>query len=114
VIYQTNVLEILGDGNKVTGVKLDSSHQRSPQLFLDGLFIEIGGVPASSFLIPLGVELDENGYVKVNEKMETNVHGVFAAGDFTTQSLVLQQAITACAQGAIAASSAFKYLRGKR
>ncbi|HUW24859.1 MAG TPA: FAD-dependent oxidoreductase [Patescibacteria group bacterium] len=114
VIYNTNVLEILGDGNKVTGVKLDNPYKELTQLPLDGVFIEIGGVPASSFLLPLGVELDENGYVKVNEKMETNVSGVFAAGDFTAQSLVLQQAITACAQGAIAASSAFKYLRGKK
>jgi thioredoxin reductase (NADPH) len=114
VIYNTNVTEILGDGAKVTGVKLDNPYKGSSELPLGGVFVEIGGVPASSFLLPLGVELDENGYVKVNEKMETNVHGVFAAGDFTTQSLILQQAITACAQGAIAASSGFKYLRGKR
>jgi thioredoxin reductase (NADPH) len=114
VIYNTNVTEVLGDGNKVTGVKLDNPYQGSAELSLEGVFVEIGGVPASSFLLPLGVELDENGFVKVNERMETNVHGVFAAGDFTTQSLILQQAITACAQGAIAASSAFKYLRGKK
>ncbi len=114
VIYNTNVLEIIGDGSQVTGVRLDNPYQGSDKLSLEGVFVEIGGIPVSSFLIPLGVELDENGYVKVNEKMETNIHGVFAAGDFTTQSLVLQQAITACAQGAIAASSAFKYLRGKK
>ncbi len=110
VIYNTNVMEILGDG-KVSGVKLDRPYKESNQLALEGVFVEIGGVPASSYLIPLKVELDENGFVIVNEKMETNIPGIFAAGDFTTQSLILMQAITACSQGAVAASSAFKYLK---
>lgn len=114
IVYNTNVVEILGDGNKVTEVKLDNAYRESETLVLDGVFIEIGGIPASSFLIPLGVELNENGYVQINEKMETNVAGVFAAGDFTTQGLVLQQAITAAAQGAIAASYAFKYVRSRQ
>lgn len=113
IIYNTNVVEILGD-NKVTGVKLDKSYKNSDILPVDGVFVEIGGVPASNFLVPVGVELDENGYVKVNEKMETSAKGLFAAGDFTTQSLVLQQAITAAAQGAVAASSTFKYVRSQK
>lgn len=113
VIYKTNVTEILGDGAKVTGVKLDVSHDGTTDLETDGVFIEIGGVPASSFLAPLGIELDENGYVKVDEEMRTNIAGLFAAGDFTTKGLILQQTITACGQGAIAASSAFKYLKSK-
>lgn len=110
IIYNTNVTEIIGDGARVIGVKLDQPFNSSADLSLDGVFVEIGGIPVSDYLIPLGVEMDENGYVRVNEKMETNIHGVFAAGDFTTQSLILQQAVTACAQGAIAAYSAFKYL----
>ncbi|MGI5825843.1 MAG: NAD(P)/FAD-dependent oxidoreductase [Patescibacteria group bacterium] len=114
VIYNTNVTEILGDDCKVTGVRLDNPYQDSETLNLDGVFVEIGGIPVSGFLAPLGVELDESGYVCVNEKMETIVPGVFAAGDFTTQGLILQQAITAAAHGAIAASYAFKYVRGKR
>ncbi len=118
VIYNTNVLKILGDkgeqGNKVGAVELDNPYKGEKILPLDGLFVEIGGVPSTNYLVPLGVELDENGFVKVNEKMETSVPGVFAAGDLTTQSLILMQAVTACAQGAIAASSAFKYLRSRR
>lgn len=114
IIYRTNVIEILGDGQKVVGVKLDNLYQNSEVLPLDGVFIEIGGVPVSSFLVPVGVNLDENGYVQVNQKMETNVRGLFAAGDFTTQGLVLQQAITAAAQGAIAAASAFRYVKSQK
>jgi len=113
-IYNTNVVEILGDGNKVNAVKLDNPYQNSSIFSVEGVFIEIGGIPVTNYLIPLKVNLNEDGYVIVNEKMETNIPGVFAAGDFTTQSLILQQAITACAQGAIAASSAFKYLKSRQ
>lgn len=113
-IYKTNIVEILGDGNKVTGVKLDHLYQGKETLALDGVFIEIGGVPGTSLLKPLGVNLTETGYVIVNEAMETNLPGLFCAGDITDKSIVLPQAITAMAQGAIAAASAYKYLKGEK
>lgn len=114
IIYNTNVTEIIGDSSRVTGVKLDCPYQGKEAITLDGVFVEIGGVPASSYLVPLGVELDENNYVKVNEKMETNLPGLFAAGDVTTHSLIMSQAITASADGAIAAGYAYKYLKGQK
>jgi thioredoxin reductase (NADPH) len=112
-IYNTNVTEIFGDGQKVTGVKLDNPYQNSLTLPLDGIFIEIGSVPGASLAAGLGVELDKNGFVKVNERMETNLIGVFAAGDLTDKAQVLAQMITACAQGAVAAASAYKFLKGE-
>jgi len=114
VIYKTNITEILGDGAKVAGVKLDRPYQNSSKLDLDGVFIEIGGVPVSSLLKTLGVKIDKNGYVDVDKWMKTNIEGLFAAGDFTDESEVLKQAITACSQGAVAAFSAFKYLTKKQ
>ncbi|PJE69188.1 hypothetical protein COU96_01150 [Candidatus Shapirobacteria bacterium CG10_big_fil_rev_8_21_14_0_10_38_14] len=114
VIYKTNITEILGDGAKVAGVKLDRSYQNSSKLDLDGVFVEIGGVPVSSLLKTLGVKIDKNGYVDVDKWMKTNIEGLFAAGDFTDESEVLKQAITACSQGAVAAFSAFKYLTKKQ
>lgn len=113
-VYKTNITKILGDGNKVTGVKLDNPYQGRETLALDGVFIEIGGVPGTSLLKPLGVNLTEAGYVQVNEVMETNIPGLFCAGDITDKSAVLAQAITAMAQGAIAAASAYKYLKGEK
>lgn len=113
-IYNTNITEILGDGNKVKGVKLDNPYQGKDTLDLDGVFIEIGGVPGTSLLKPLGVNLTETGYVQVNDAMETNLPGLYAAGDITDKSIVLVQAITAMAQGAIAAASAYKYLKGEK
>lgn len=111
IIYNTNLTEVLGNGSRVTGANLDTPYNGSQNLSADGVFVEIGGIPASSFLVPFGVELDENGYIKVNDEMETNVPGLLAAGDVTTKNLNLQQTITACAQGAIAAYSVFKSLK---
>jgi thioredoxin reductase (NADPH) len=114
VIYRTNVVEILGDGQKVTRVKLDQPYGGSNLLSTDGVFIEIGGTPGSNLLARLGGQVDPASYVVVNEKMETNLPGIFAAGDFTNQSKYLAQAVIACAQGATAAFSAFKYLKSLR
>lgn len=122
IIYETNITKILGAKEiggvgeireVVGGVELDKLYNGENVLKVDGVFVEIGGVPASDFLQSLGVLTDEAGYVKVDEEMTTNIAGVFAAGDVTTKNLNLQQTITACAQGAIASYSAFKYLRGK-
>lgn len=112
VIYSTNITEILGDGTKVTGVKLDSPHQGAEKLDLDGVFIEIGGVPGTQLLKPLGVELDEGGFVKVTPTLATNIAGVFGAGDIANIAGEFQQIVTAASEGALAAFSAFKYLKG--
>ena len=110
-IYNTNVVEILGDGQKVTGVKLDNPYKGKEVLEVDGVFIEIGGVPGTALVEPMGVELDERGYVKVGEGMETKVAGLFCAGDMTSKSAEFKQAIWAMAQGARAAASAYRFLR---
>lgn len=112
VVYNTNVTEITGDERKVTAIKLNKPYSGQETLAVEGIFIEIGGIPVSSFLVPAGVELNDGNYVVVNEKMETNIPGIFAAGDVTDRSLVLQQAITATAQGAIAAKGVYEFLKG--
>ena len=60
-------------------------------------FIQVGNVPASVLPKELGVELDDKGYIIVDNAMKTNVKGVFAAGDITTASNQWMQVITACA-----------------
>ena len=70
------------------------------------LFVAIGQTPASAqFLDKLN---NENGYILADENMRTNIEGVFVAGDI--RKTPLRQIITACADGAIAAESAIKYL----
>ena len=70
------------------------------------LFVAIGQTPSSAqFLDKLN---NENGYILADENMRTNIEGVFVAGDI--RKTPLRQIITACADGAIAAESAIKYL----
>ena len=100
ILNNTEIKEIKGT-NFVESVTLTNS-----KLKLDGVFIEIGTIPATNLAKKLNIELDENNYIKVNNKQETNIKGVYAAGDITNQ--LLKQIITAAAQGAIAANSIFQ------
>lgn len=111
VIYETNVVDLFGK-EKLEGVVLDKSYQGSERLALDGLFVEIGSEPDQELIKPLGVEIDKEGFVKVASDGKTNIDGIWAAGDMTTGSDGLRQIVTACAEGAIAAQSVFKYLQG--
>jgi len=109
-IYNTNITEILGD-TVVKKLKLDTPYKGLSLLEVDGVFIEIGGVPGTALIQPLGVELDDTGHLKVNNKLETNIKGLFAAGDMTSLSIGFKQAIWAMAQGAKAANSAYQFIK---
>jgi thioredoxin reductase (NADPH) len=111
IIYKTNVKELKGS-NRLESVILDKEG-RTNELKIDGLFIEIGSVPSTVILKELGVEVTEEGYIKVKEDMSTSCPGVFAAGDITTASNGFRQIITAAAEGAVAANSIFKYIKQK-
>jgi len=84
------------------------------ELEVDGLFIEIGSVPSTALIKPLGVETDEAGFIKVNDKMETNVEGIFACGDITTGSGGFRQIATAVGEGAIAGHYSSIYVKRKK
>jgi thioredoxin reductase (NADPH) len=76
---------------------------------LSGIFVAIGQRPNTEFIKNL-VSLDATGYIIVNEKMETNLPGVFAAGDIRSNSI--RQTISAAGDGATAAMFADRYLGG--
>lgn len=109
-IKGTKLLEISGD-KSVNKIITDNPDYK--EIELDGVFIEIGITPATKFLEKTGIEIDEQGYIKVNEKQETNIPGIFAAGDATTESNKVQQMIIAEAEAAIAANSLFNFLHQK-
>jgi thioredoxin reductase (NADPH) len=77
------------------------------ELATNGVFIFIGTQPKTELLKDT-VELNPQGYVITNERMETNIEGVFAAGD--CRDKYLRQVVTAAADGAIAAVAAEKYI----
>ena len=99
--------EIRGD-KKVTSVVLaDSVTGAQSELPADGVFIFVGMIPRTSLFQT--VPVDENGYIKTDEDMHTIIPGLFAAGDVRSKSF--RQVVTACADGAIAAHEAAKYIR---
>lgn len=105
IVPKSNVAEIIGREGKVTGVTLDTGRV----LDLDGVFVEVGHLPASELAKSAGVDTDEQGFIKVNRKQETNVPGILAAGDIT-DATDLKQFITSAAEGSIAAQTAYRTL----
>jgi thioredoxin reductase (NADPH) len=104
IINNTNVVEIKGN-SKVEQIIFDTG----TELKVDGVFIEIGTIPNSELAKGLGIETNEKGEIIINRKSETNIPGVFAAGDVADAPF--KQAITGVAEGVIAAYSAFDYLK---
>lgn len=113
ILYATSVKEIIGDQTGVAGVSI-VQNATERQIPLQKVFIEIGGVPGTALVVPLGVEVDIGGFIKVNERLETSVPGVFAAGDLVSYGLSIEQISTAVGLGARAAASAFAYLKNVR
>lgn len=110
VVLNAAVIEILGE-NEVEGIRvkdLNSGDQRTIQV--SGVFIYVGVKPAS-YLVKDLADLDPRGYVITDEKMATRTPGLFAAGDVRKKPL--RQVVTAVADGAVAAVSADRYLRGR-
>jgi thioredoxin reductase (NADPH) len=111
-VLERQVKEIFGD-SKVTGLLLDQPFEGSDKLAVDGIFVEIGATPAVELAQRLGCALDERGYLKVNEAMQTTVPGAFAAGDVSSGSNHFAQFVTAAGEGAVAVSGVFAFLQGK-
>ena len=109
IITNTNITEVNGNKN-VKSVILDKLYKESNELKLDGLFIAIGHIVLSELAKPLGVKLNEKGEIIINHKTaETNIPGVFAAGDVTDKHF--KQLITGVADGCTAAYSAYEYYK---
>ena len=105
--WDTVVSKVEGE-KKVESVKLKNlKTNQETQFKTDGVFIFIGHDPATKFLQGF-VDLDEKGYVKTNERLETSVSGVFAAGEVRAGSV--KQLVSAAGEGCEAALSAQAYL----
>lgn len=105
----SNISEIKGD-QKVTGIVYETDGSKK-ELAVQGVFIEVGTTPGVSIAQNLGVALDEQSYIIVDQTQATNVENVYAAGDVTTGSNKFRQIITAVAEGAVAAGSVYRKLK---
>jgi thioredoxin reductase (NADPH) len=105
IIEGQDISGIIG-GEFVTSVRLSGGKVET--LDVDGVFILLEHVPTSNILVEAGVDADEGGCVLVNKNQQTNIPGVFAAGDCSCTGW---QVVTAAGDGAKAALTAMKYLK---
>lgn len=104
-VWNSAVAEIHGDTG-VTGITLRNMRDNTEELLkCDGVFLFVGAVPNSSCISGL---LGQNGWITANERMETNVTGIFAAGDVRDKPI--RQIASAVSDGAVAASMADAYI----
>ncbi|TCP04190.1 alkyl hydroperoxide reductase subunit F [Caldimonas thermodepolymerans] len=108
VLTNAQTTEITGDGSRVNGLTYrDRVSGEETHLELEGIFVQIGLVPNSEF-VKGTLELNRFGEILVDAKCQTNVPGIFAAGDVT--DVPYKQIIISAGEGAKAALSAFDYL----
>ncbi|WP_413378468.1 thioredoxin-disulfide reductase [Alkalihalobacillus sp. 1P02AB] len=107
-IWDHVVNEVNGENGKVSSVTIENTKTGEVKDFkTDGVFVYIGMLPLNKSVKNLGV-LNEEGYIVTNEDMETEVPGIFAAGDVREKSL--RQIVTATGDGSIAAQQVQHYL----
>ena len=113
IIWDSVVEEVIGDDNpkNVKGLKIKNvKTNKVDDLKLDGLFIAIGHDPATQ-LFKDQLKMDKEGYLVTKpDSTETNIPGVFAAGD--VKDKIFRQAVTAAGMGCMAALEAEKHLSG--
>ncbi len=108
IVVSALTTEVVGDGEQVTGlVYEDRTNGESRTVELEGVFVQIGLLPNTEWLEG-AVELSPRGEVVIDDRGETSVPGVFAAGDCTT--VPYKQIVIAMGAGATAALSAFDHL----
>jgi len=108
ILNNTQITAILGD-KFVGGIKI-KREGREETLAVEGVFVEIGLIPNSEFV--KDIEKNQIGEIKINCRNETNITGIFAAGDVT--DVPEKQIIIAAGEGSKAALSAFRYLAQSR
>jgi thioredoxin reductase (NADPH) len=112
VIWDSEVIEVLGDGKSMTGAKVKNIKTGEVQeMPVTGLFIAIGHVPTTKLFQGM-LDMNETGYLVTQPNTTyTNIPGVFAAGD--VQDSVYRQAITAAGTGCMAAIDAERWLEAQ-
>jgi NADH-dependent peroxiredoxin subunit F len=109
VCLQSEIIRIEGDGKVESIVYKDLISNKEMQQPMEGIFVQIGSIPATLFLGKL-VDFNEKNEIKVNPlNLETSVKGILAAGDCNDTKW--KQAIVASGQGAVAALSVYEYLQ---
>ena len=111
VHLKTTPQRILSLEGKINGIEINQEDDIK-QLEVEGVFVFIGLNPNTGFLQGSGIELDEQGLIKTNSRLETNIPGIFASGD--VRSGATMQIASAVGEGASAALSIREYLESQK
>lgn len=103
-------LEVMSENGKITGIRAQTvADHQSVEIAGNGIFVFVGLVPNTDFLVNSEVKLDEQGFVIANHQNQTSVEGLFVAGD--VKSKAARQAIVAAGDGAVAALAIRDFLQ---
>ena len=105
-ILNSNVIKLNGE-DKLESITVKNNNGEEKDLEVSGLFVAVGRNPQNENFKEI-INVDNNGYIIAGENCHTNIDGIFASGDNRTKEL--RQLVTACSDGAIAASEAIKYV----
>lgn len=111
VHLKTTPQKILSLEGKINGIEINQEDDIK-QIEVEGVFVFIGLNPNTEFLQGSGIELDEQGLIKTNSRLETNIPGIFASGD--VRSGATMQIASAVGEGASAALSIREYLESQK
>lgn len=103
ILWNSQIKEIKGD-KAVKSVVIRDKKNAEREISTDAVFIYIGEEPNNKLAAKMGIELDKHGYIITDKSQRTNVPKVYAAGDITGG---VKQVVVACAEGAVAAISAY-------
>jgi thioredoxin reductase (NADPH) len=105
------VTQIIGEGAVKALKLLDFGNHQEAEHAVNGVFVALGGAPLTAIMQKAGIATDAGGCLQVNRNQQTNIEGVFAAGDCTCGGM---QIVTAAGEGAMAAMRASVYIRRTR
>lgn len=108
ILVPKNIVKEIKGKDKVEAVVLKNPYNGETELKVDGVFVAIGHIPKSDLAEKLGVKLNNKKQIVTTRYMETNIPGVYAAGDVSDTEF--KQMIVGCAEAVIAAYKAFNFL----
>ncbi len=109
ILWNTELKEIQGEKLVAKVILFNNQSGETREMAIDGVFIQVGEDPNSQLAREAGVEVNQNGYIKIDIFQRTNVSGVYAAGDVTNHPV--KQVGAAVGQGITAALEAYGFIK---
>lgn len=108
-IYNSNIAKIISE-DRLNSIEITNKDGSIKEINISGLFIAIGRIPENQNFEKI-IKMDKAGYIIAGENCNTNIPGIFVAGDNRTKEV--RQLVTATSDGAVSATEAIKYINNK-